>query len=72
MMAPDRMWAPGSEPFSSTTTEISLPCSAASCLRRIAVDRPRGAAADDHHVVFHGFARTVLRQYFFVGHVLSR
>jgi hypothetical protein len=42
MMAPDRMCAPGSEPFSSTTTETSLPCSVASCLSRIAVDSPAG------------------------------
>ena len=44
MIAPERMWAPGSEPFSSTTTETSLPLSAASCLRRIAVARPAGPA----------------------------
>ncbi len=42
--APDRMCAPGSEPFSSTTTETSLPDSAASCFRRIAVARPAGPA----------------------------
>ena len=32
MIAPERMWAPGSEPFSSTTTDTSLPCSAAQLL----------------------------------------
>jgi hypothetical protein len=36
------MCAPGSEPFSSTTTDTSWPFSAASCLRRMAVDRPAG------------------------------
>ena len=40
MTAPDRMCAPGSEPFSSTTTERS----GLSCLRRIAVARPAGPA----------------------------
>ena len=42
MMAPERMCAPGSEPFSSTTTDTSWPFSAASCLSRMAVDRPPG------------------------------
>ena len=42
MMAPDRMCAPGSEPFSSTTTETSRPLLAANCLSRIAVDSPPG------------------------------
>ena len=36
--APDKMCAPGSLPFSSTTTEIS----AFSCFRRMAVARPAG------------------------------
>ena len=40
--APLKMCAPGSEPFSSTTTETSVPFSAASCFRRIAVARPPG------------------------------
>jgi hypothetical protein len=38
--APDRMCAPGSEPFSSTTTDSA----ASSCLSRIAVARPAGPA----------------------------
>src|SRR3954462_8111929 len=42
--APDRICAPTSEPFSSTQTEISAPFSAASCLSRIAADRPAGPA----------------------------
>ena len=42
--APDRMCAPGSEPFSSTTTDTSLPAAAASCFSRIAVDSPAGPA----------------------------
>jgi hypothetical protein len=36
--APDRMWAPISEPFSSTQTEVSPE----SCLMRIAAARPAG------------------------------
>jgi hypothetical protein len=68
MMAPDRMCAPGSEPFSSTTTETSLPCSAASCLSRIAVDRPAGAATHDDDVVLHGFAGAKLGKDLVVGH----
>src|SRR6218665_1635546 len=40
--APLRMWAPGSEPFSSTTTETSLSWAAASCFSLIAVARPPG------------------------------
>ena len=42
MTAPDRMWAPISEPFSITQTETSWLRSAASCLRRIAADSPAG------------------------------
>src|SRR5829696_1984579 len=42
--APDRMCAPTSEPFSTTTTEMSAPFSAASCFSRIAVARPAGPA----------------------------
>ena len=42
--APDRMWAPTSEPFSTTTTEISPPLRPRSCFRRIAVARPAGPA----------------------------
>jgi hypothetical protein len=44
MIAPDRMCAPGSEPFSRTTTETSCERSAASCFRRIAVARPAAPA----------------------------
>jgi hypothetical protein len=44
MIAPERMCAPGSEPFSRTTTETSCARSAASCLRRIAAARPAGPA----------------------------
>jgi hypothetical protein len=44
MIAPERMCAPGSEPFSSTTTETSCERSWASCFRRIAVARPAGPA----------------------------
>ncbi len=42
--APDRIWAPTSEPFSSTTTETSLPFSAASCFSLIAAASPAGPA----------------------------
>src|SRR5690606_20869487 len=42
--APDRMWAPTSEPFSTTLTLISWPASAACCLMRQAADRPAGPA----------------------------
>src|SRR5712692_6594805 len=38
--APDMMWAPTSEPFSTTTTEMSV----ASCFSRIAAARPEGPA----------------------------
>ena len=60
MIAPDRMCAPGSEPFSSTTTETSL-----RVLRRQLLQANRGgqagrAGADDRHVVLHRFARAVL------------
>ena len=40
--APERMWAPISEPFSRTQTPISRPASAASCFRRIAAASPAG------------------------------
>src|SRR4051794_29474076 len=40
MTAPERMWAPTSEPFSTTTTPIS----GDSCLRRIAAASPAGPA----------------------------
>src|SRR6185312_6268866 len=40
--APDRMWAPTSEPFSSTQTDTSWLRSAASCFSRIAAERPAG------------------------------
>src|SRR5690606_17429020 len=39
---PDRMWAPISEPFSTTTTLSSRPLSRASCPRRHAAARPLG------------------------------
>jgi len=42
--APDRMCAPTSDPFSSTQTLRSAPFSAATCLKRIAADRPAGPA----------------------------
>ena len=42
MMAPDKMCAPGSEPFSKTTTETSLPFSSANCFKRMAADKPAG------------------------------
>ena len=42
--APEMMWAPISDPFSSTHTPISRPASPASCFRRIAAARPAGPA----------------------------
>ena len=42
MTAPERMCAPTSEPFSSTTMASSSPFSCASCCSRIAADRPEG------------------------------
>ena len=42
MTAPDRMWAPISEPFSTRQTDSSAPDSPASCIRRHAVDNPAG------------------------------
>ena len=44
MTAPERMWAPTSEPFSSTATETSVPAAAAPCLSRIAAASPAGPA----------------------------
>ena len=44
MTAPLRMCAPGSEPFSSTTTDTSLPAAAASCFSLMAADSPAGPA----------------------------
>ena len=41
---PDKICAPTSEPFSTTHIEISLDCSFANCLSRIAVDKPAGPA----------------------------
>jgi hypothetical protein len=42
MMAPERMWPPTSEPFSSTATDRSIPAERASCLRRMAAESPDG------------------------------
>src|SRR3954471_6216873 len=42
MTAPDRIWAPISDPFSSTQTLTSRPSAAASCLSWMAADRPAG------------------------------
>src|SRR5699024_10839016 len=42
--APERMWAPTSEPFSTTQTLISWPASAAFCLSRHAAESPDGPA----------------------------
>ena len=65
MTAPERMWAPTSEPFSTTATDTSRPCAAASCLRRMAAVRPAGpAGADDHHVIVHDFAIDVVAHVF--------
>ena len=50
--APERMCAPTSEPFSSTTTVRS----GLTCFSRIAADRPAGPATDDYHVEFHALA----------------
>ena len=40
--APDRMFAPISDPFSSTQTDTSRPASAARCFTRIAAASPAG------------------------------
>lgn len=46
MTAPDRMWAPSSPAFSrSRTRKSSFPASLASCLRRMAAERPAGPVA---------------------------
>ena len=66
MMAPDRMCAPGSEPFSSTTTDSSLLGCGGQLLEVDRRGQAGGAAADDDHVVFHGFARAELRDDFFM------
>lgn len=44
MTAPERMWAPGSDPFSNTTTLSSFRRSIESCLSRIAVANPAAPA----------------------------
>ena len=44
MTAPDKICAPTSEPFSKTTTEMSLPVSMASCFKRMAAESPAGPA----------------------------
>ena len=44
MTAPDKMCAPTSEPFSSTTTDSSRPAAAASCLSLMAAESPAGPA----------------------------
>ena len=54
------MCAPGSEPFSRTTTETSCERSAASCLRRIAVASPAGPAP------------TIATSQFYADHVLPQ
>ncbi len=56
MIAPERMCAPTSEPFSSRQTETSLPVSAGQLLQADRRGETRRAAADDHDVVVHHFA----------------
>jgi hypothetical protein len=72
MMAPERMCAPGSEPFSSTTTEISLPLFGSELLEPDRGREAGRAAADHDDVVFHGFARAELGEDFVVRHVGCR
>ena len=55
--APERMCAPTSEPFSSTTTEISLPALRGELLQPDGGGKTGGAGADDHHVALHRLAR---------------
>ncbi len=54
--APDRIWAPTSEPFSSTTTETSLPLLGGELLQPDRGGEPRGPGADDDDVELHGLA----------------
>ena len=42
MTAPDKIWAPISEPFSKIQTLMSLPEALESCLALMAADRPAG------------------------------
>ena len=55
MTAPERMWAPTSEPFSRTQTVIS----GGELLQADGGGEAGGAGADDHDVIFHGFALDV-------------
>ena len=57
MTAPDRMCAPISEPFSRMHTETSRLLLCRELLQADRGGEPRRAAADDHDVVFHRFAR---------------
>ncbi len=66
MTAPERMWAPTSEPFSSTTTESSLAVLGGELLQADGGGEPGRARADDDHVELHGLARRQL--VLLVGH----
>ena len=57
MTAPDRMCAPTSEPFSSTTTDSSLPGRGGELLQADGGGKAGGARPDDHHVEVHRLAR---------------
>jgi len=70
MMAPERMCAPGAEPFSSHHDGDVLAFFRGQLLEADGRGQAPGAAADDHHVVFHGFAGTELGEDFFWGHML--
>ena len=55
--APERMWAPGSEPFQHDDACVGL-----QLLEPDGGGEPGRAGADDDHVVLHRFARAVLGQ----------
>ena len=50
---PETTWAPTSEAFSSKQTEISLPVVSSELFEADRRRQPRGAAADNDHIIFH-------------------
>ena len=57
--APERMWAPISEPFSNRQTLMSRSCCCARVLRCMAVARPAGPPPTNDHVIFHNVTHVI-------------
>ncbi len=53
MTAPETMWAPTAEPFSTTTTDSSLPASARQLLQADRRRQAGRAGTDDDDIEFH-------------------